>query len=404
MRNWKTNAAGEISVPVPQEVVDNIIAFREKRASFQILRAAMMITDVETRKQFTEDAESILNSPSGKRFDAVSDLMTTISGSPASRGQIFYALRFLTNEAGYKNNPFLLIAFASTTAFQTNGSSFTVIKRDEAAIANAVRAANEILYNDSTKQFAGKIDRSEAIRINLMASTLYDNINDPDEATFRCWVDRFLGMSETERKSLKEGDTVSIAPPDVNSMRGPFDSEKRLQNAEQKHSETVKTWKQDDQMGKDQNFRLPSDRRRSLLYQDETDVYPSKSKDVPANDPAHSVEKVPSDFKSIYSNGQAIQITTPVTLILESGKWLNFNQRMAIITEYLNKKQALEARIRLDNYHLVPPPPGIIEKYIKDFRRDGRITVNPFQKTKIIGVLSQLNGLLEESYAVWGKK
>ncbi len=402
VRGWKTNAAGEISVPIPQKVIENIIAFREARASFQVFAAALKITDAETRKYFAEDVEAILSSTADKRAGALRSLMVAIAGSSNSRGEIYYALRTLINEAGYKNNPFLLIAFAATTSYKSDSPSIGSGAVNQTAIANAVKAVNDNLYNSSAKLFVPKINRSEAAQINLMASVLYDNLNFRDEATNRRWIDRFFGMSEAERKSLKEGDSISIAPSGVDSMRGPFVSEIDLQNIKQKHAESVETWKQNDQIGKDQSFRVPSDGRRSTLYQDKVnDVYPTKTKIVPANDAAHSLEIAPDGFKSVYSNGKMNYVTAPVSLILEYGKWSNVNERMKVITEYLNKKQILEARIRLDNYHLIPPPPEVIEKYIKDLRRDGRITVNPFEKTKIVGVLSQLNGLLEESYAFY---
>ncbi len=74
---------------------------------------------------------------------------------------------------------------------------------------------------------------------------------------------------------------------------------------------------------------------------------------------------------------------------------------MNVVANYLKKKRELENQIAADNLHTVPPPPAVIEKYIKDFRRDGRITADPNQKVKIVGVLSELERLLEESNAFY---
>ena len=62
VRGWKTNAAGEIAVPIPQKVIENIIAFREARASFEAFKVGMMISNAETRKNVTDDLTAILNS------------------------------------------------------------------------------------------------------------------------------------------------------------------------------------------------------------------------------------------------------------------------------------------------------------------------------------------------------
>ncbi len=74
---------------------------------------------------------------------------------------------------------------------------------------------------------------------------------------------------------------------------------------------------------------------------------------------------------------------------------------MQVVANYLNKKRELENQIAADNLHTIPPPPQVLEKYIKEFRRDGRITADPLQKVKIVGVLSELERLLEESNAFY---
>lgn len=130
---WKTDPNGELSIAVPNRVIQDLITFREQRASFEIFKVGTFITDVAIRDEITKDLENILSTAGSKRIEALNNLMVTIEGSGASRYQIFQALRFLTNESGYKNNPFLLIAFARTTIYKSEtpsiGSSQAVLPK-----------------------------------------------------------------------------------------------------------------------------------------------------------------------------------------------------------------------------------------------------------------------------------
>ena len=400
VKSWAFNPDGTVKIDMPQTLIDTLISYRTQRASLEIYKVGMFITDTETRKNITDDLENILSSSGVNRTSAFNNLMMTIAGSATSRGEIYKALRFLTNESGYKDNPFLQIAFAGTTAYKSETPAWGSSAMDQTAIAKAVAEANQSLYNENTKSSLTKITRQEAAQINHWASVLYDNVNANDQATDSRWMERILSMPKTERQKLKEGDVYSIANPNEVSMRGLFPSERDSQNAAQEFDATVKNWDEIDQIGKDQSFDLKGDHRQSEYYQKETDVRATGSKIVPANDPAHNVKRIPDKFRSVYPNAEVDGVMAPIGLYLEYSKWRTVNERMKVITEYLRKRDILEARVRRDNYRIVPPPPQVIKQYIKDFQRDGRIATSPFQ-TQIIGILSELERLLKESNAFY---
>lgn len=107
VRGWKTDLKGGISIPIPQKVIDEIITFREQRALFEAFKVSTFITDPATRKAIKDGLESILLLSGEPRTNALNNLMVTVAGSQSSRVEIYKAFRFLTNESGYKNNPFL---------------------------------------------------------------------------------------------------------------------------------------------------------------------------------------------------------------------------------------------------------------------------------------------------------
>lgn len=153
IRSWKFNVDGTVKIDMPQTLIDDLTIFREQRASFEALRAGIFITDTETRQMFTNDIENILTLTGDKRIQALDDLMVMISGSKASHAEIYRSLRFITNESGYKDNPFLMLAVAATTSYQSDAPSFGSAAVNRSAIAAAVRVANVSLYGSSTKNF-----------------------------------------------------------------------------------------------------------------------------------------------------------------------------------------------------------------------------------------------------------
>lgn len=410
IKKWAFNPDGTVRVDMPQKLIDSLTSFREQRTSFEIFKVGTFITDAETRKEVTDALEKILSVSGDKRITALNNLMVTIASSQTSRGEILRAVKFLSNESGYKNNPFLLIAAAAATSYKSETASFSSAEVNQGSIAAAIKATNESLYNSSSKNAVATINRSEAASLNYWASNLYDNVNAGGEARNRRWIERFLNMSDTERNSLKPGDMISIANPTQNSIRPPFVSEKNAQKLDNDFSKTVDMWNQTDQIGKDQSFPLPGDQRQSEYYQNSEDTFEKEGWKVNkqrANQTRPKVEPTlkPNNYNPYsQANIPADGFGAVLYLFLEGQKFNQFDRRMRVVTDYLNKKRQMENQVMVDNYRSIPPPPQVIEKYIKEFRRDGKITLDVFQKVKIVGILSELERLLEESNAVYKSK
>ena len=180
VREWRTEPDGKLAIPTSIKIVNNVNSFRNQRASFEIFKVAMLVSDLAIKKLVANDLEKILLTSGQTRIDAINNLMITIASSSSSRHEIFQALRFLANESGYKNNPFLLIAIARTQVFVNYASPFDNPVYDQSLIANAVKSANDNLYSSNPK-----INNLEAATINQIASRLYDEAHANNKATNR---------------------------------------------------------------------------------------------------------------------------------------------------------------------------------------------------------------------------
>lgn len=424
VKGWKAETDGLVPITLEDQWVTNVMNFLTQRASFEVFKTGIFFTDAALKNEVLDDLENLISASGEKRVNALNNLMNAMAAFPNSRPQLYKALKFLTNESGYKNNPFLMIALAGTTAYKSDVTAMGSSGINQAEIANTVRMTNELLYNNSSKSPLSRISRAEAAQINFWAGILYDNVNANNEATNRRWIERYLSMSDAERNSYKEGDLVSIANSSQNAVRGDFPSERRLKDADQAFANQQQQWADIDSIGKDQSFDLKGDQRQTEYFQGRSNVTDPNNPTSPllqddtyiAGDKYERIKKprgtnngyTPKirnvgQSRNVYDNVMADGATAPLSLYLEHAKWWTANQRMKVITEYLNKKKLLEIRARRDNVNFVPPPPAVLEQYIKELQRDGRITVNPLYKTKIFGVLSELRALLELSYAFYKK-
>lgn len=424
VKRWKSERDGLIPITLEDAWVTAVRNYLERRVSFEVFKAALSITDAETRTNVSRDLENILSATDAKRIAALTNLMNAMIGAPGVRPEMHRTLKALTDGAGYKNNPFLMIAFAATTAYRSETPAIGSFSVSRGKIAEAIRATNEKLYYNSSKSARNKISPSEAAQINSWASILYDAISAGDDATNRRWIGRILSMSDDERRSLKEGDVFSIANPAQTAMRGPFQSEKNLQTLEAKQQKRLELYNQIDRIGKDQTFDLKGDHRQTEYFQGRADASDPKNPHPLLQDDSYSSGgkweetkkprgsntgytpklKYVEQRKSIFSNTPVDGVSAPLALYLEHAKWWTINQRMNVITAYLDKKRQLEARVQADYRHVVPPPPDVVKTYIRELHRDGRISVNPHQKRQVFGVLSELERLLEESNAFYRTK
>lgn len=443
VKSWKPNSAdGLVQIPLADSWVWGAIDFKRIRAEIEIFKVGNFISNVEIRKEFTTDLEAILSSSGDKRVISFINLINTIAGSLSSKNQMYEALRFLSNESGYRNNPFLLLAIAQTKSNLTNSPQFGT----NALVAESIKALNENLYGKNPK-----ITRSEAAVLNQFASNFYTKLNAQDLATETRWMERIYGMSNNERTYLQEGDIYSIMPPgpinsQVNPVRDLYKAEKDFNQNEKKFAQDTKIYDESNQIGKEQNFDLKGDHRQSeyfqrryvniqmtgifnidakiyeLLNKNPSDVIPMNETKIvkDRSKPKGQSKKVVNTgvgYKNIAEivgeegvadghsmNTRADALSSVVGIYLEYAKWRNTNERMKVITSYLRKKEEIERRIAKDYYRVVPPPADVLEKYIRDLRRDGKITAHKAQKTKIYGLLSDLEKLLRESRALGNKK
>lgn len=412
VRKWQTNANGEVPIPIPNDRVQSLIAFREQRALFEVFKVGTFIVDPAIRTEVTENLEKILTATGDKRIAALNNLMVTIEGSGVSRYEIHRAIRFLTNEAGYKNNPFLLIARARTTIYKSDTLSMGSNAFEQSMVTDAIKATNESLYNPSVKTPLTKITNLEAAQINFWASELYVKSNSEWQANQRRWIERFLKMSDEERNSYSEGDVVDLIPPGIRGMGVPSKNEEQLDNLLERRAQEVLKDKAID-IGKrivEPTDPRSTDRTELLtptkpVLDEKTSAYPSQVK----KDAYPPQQKHPKQFvgRMDYERGNKITIgRTNVSgggagLVLEYLKWQTFHQRMAELTKYLVEKDRIERQIRIERTRFVPPRPDIVKEYVKDFQRHGRITVNTLEQRIIVRRLRDLESLLEESYAFY---
>ena len=319
--------------------------------------------------------------------------------------QIHYALRFLTNESGYKKNPFLLLAFAKTTIYSSDEPSFSSPSFNQTQIGIAVRAANESLFE--SKSELTKISKMEAAIINNWASELYKGANAHTESLNRSWIERFLTMSPQERDSYDDGDLIPMIPPNQTAVRDFTKAEQDLGVLRKGLKETLESWQATDSIGAPQPVK--TDHRTSELFQHSDDTYEKQElgkKKIRGTDkgykPKLELKQKSSGFNQYTKMNVLVDgVSAPFALFIEAAKWRKFQQRMAVVTDYINKKEALERQIRNERVRLKPPPPEVTLLHIKEFQRYRRITTNSSEKQRIIVTIEQLYVLLEEGRAYY---
>jgi len=402
---WEVDSGGNLSIPTPNTLIDKLNDFRDQRASFEIFKVVMFITDTEIRQNITEDLEIILSASGDKRTSALNDLMITIADSGASRNQIFRALRFLTNESGYKDNPFLLIALARTIVYKSETPSIGSDTYNHSLIENALKATNEDFYDNSAKSALTKVNRQEAAQINYWARELYLDSNDAEKALNRKWMARFLNMSDEERASLKEGDVIEEIPPGVTVIEKPSDNEMKLDNLEQRRMEAQQREQEINRIG---SPHPPSDPRSSGYFQTQTDklvmndaaVRQKKRQNQQGYVPKYkSVNVSTSVFREANIKGDAIGAV--LHIIAEVLKYKAAGRRMTDIADYYNKRRWLQKQIENERRRAIPPKPERIKQAMSDVQRYGRATIDMSVKRMIPATLRELEAMLEESYVFY---
>ncbi len=399
---------GNISVPVSQSLIEELIAFRDQRASFEAFKVGQFITNTELGSQITTDLELLLSSSGDARLQALGRLMVAISSSPETRIGLFRALRYLTNESGYNDNPFLWILWARIGNFTDKLTMVSTGGINQNDVISAVTTANNWLYFDDSTPAERNLTRLEAAALNDWAGLIYTDKNIAGKANNRRWIARFFSMSQEERDYYYDDDLIPLIPPDQEAISAPTKTSKDLNDLNRERKEQEKEWNDNDNIGSE----IPTtDHRSGEYFQKPTDKLDTVEWDIDTKKRAkgkgykpriRGLKLAPNKFNP-YSraNNVADRWGSSVTIFLEAYKWRRFNDRMAFLTRFFSEKQRLENQIEDEKYRLKPPPPEVTLEYIKMFKRDGRIYTNKPDQKRIIYALDQLYILLEEGRAYY---
>ncbi len=404
VRSWKTNANGEVPISMPDNRIHSLIAFREQRALFEVFKVGMFIADATIRTNFVADLEKILTTSGEKRIAALNTLMMTIESSGASRYEIHQALRFLTNEAGYKNNPFLLIAFSRTTIYKSNTPSMGSNAFEQSMVTNAIKATNESLYNPSVKSALTKINKQEAAQINSWASELYSKSNAEEQYIQRKWIARWLSMSPEERDTYKEGEIVEILPPGVTVVETLSPAERELRVAKRKWQDRQKF---EDSLNQSGSPRAPNVNKSEEIFQRPTDKFEMEDSVVRQKQRHTKDGGKRSSFKTVTVSNSLFRqpnirvggLLAPIEILNIIFTHIGANRRTNELVDYLRKRSGLLKQIEKEKRRAVPPKPETIKQGMMDVQRYGRTTADTFVKRNIPSVLRELEMVLEESNA-----
>ena len=116
VRSWKVDTDGFVSIPIKKDRIEQIKVFREQRLLAQIYSAIAFITDAEARTNALADLRKIFSSSENDRIEGLSNLLLSTTGKLGSASQVSAAVSYLTDKAGYSDNP-LLILIKANAAF-----------------------------------------------------------------------------------------------------------------------------------------------------------------------------------------------------------------------------------------------------------------------------------------------
>jgi hypothetical protein len=407
IRNWKTDAQGNVDISMTIKLIDNLVNFRERRILTAISTAAGAISDVRLRQQFIDDLNKILKFDGKTRLDAVMNLMYQVSDSFVSRNGISEALGYLSAQ-GYENNPFIQIARANSMVGDVSKTA-VISNLLGAAVNNAGKK-----FTSARGKYISSLDGTDAAYINQEASYLYGRIGNDEEFQKRDWTARFYSMSPDERSTLRADDVITLVAPGPAAMSTPrpyTETQTQLQTLEVGHKVQKKIW-----VGADKNSRevenadpeasdsgLISARRRNIV---ETKVWNRKDGTKPPEQsrPVTYTGQQTTNFElNRRSMDSANASAAGPALVFELSKQVTFAARMYEITKYLNNRRELLKRIQRENSYVVPDRPEVYEKLIYQLGEHARKSVDPIEKRQAQVLISRLGVILEQSYALYGR-
>lgn len=407
---WTTNAEGELAIPVRRKVIEDILAFHQRYLETRIFEAVLGITDPTLRANVYKDLLTILNSPSGSdRIASLYDLLNDTRGNLQAATEISSAVSRLIKEAGQEDNPFLTLIQANAAM-----TEYTMRSGPGYDIA-AITLINEAVRETTSKYLFGKsssrvaMSRTEAAMLNRQLATMYSQMGKESESRERDWSARFYDISDEERRTLEEGDVIELTSP-VEAMGTPpplTQAHRELDRLDDRHEQRVIMQQQIDKIG---SQVVPTDHRTSQYFQRSDDPYEYNSFERKKNrGPKIGYQpkyKVVTKTMNPYAraNVQADGFGAALELPIKAAKYANTLRRLDEITDYLNRRKVLLARIRGESRYLVPLKPEKVEALIKQVQRYGRVVSNPTAKVQARITLAQLERMWEDSNAFWDKR
>lgn len=408
VRAWPTNPNGEVSISVTETAVKAILAFHERFLKSKINEALAFITDPQLRSEVMKDLLSILNSSDNERIGSMYDLINDTTGSLQSAAEISRAVTYLTDKAGYANNPFLALIKANSALTDYRMKSGPGYDSVALLLLNDATRTATANYMFGSGKNSSTVSRMEAAVINRQLATMYSQAGKEGEFLRREWAARLYDVSDEERAGFREGDLIELISPGT-SMRAPrptTNAEEQLRKLDRERRETVRIQEETDQIG---SQVVPTDQRTSEYYQSSEDGhyyedlerrkirgtkkgYQPKFKVVMRYDN-------PYQRANVWADGYGAALELPVKAV----KYAVTLRRLNELTVYLHKRDKLLSEINNQNRYMVPPKPEKVKSMIQQVQKYGRILSSPLDKTRIQGTLVQLEQLLEDSYAAWGR-
>lgn len=406
VRSWKVDADGFVSIPLKKDRIKQIKVFREQRLIAQIYAAIAFITDTEARTNALADLQKIFSLSESERIEGLSNLILSTNGKLGSASQISAAVTYLTDRAGYRDNPLLILVKANAAFTEAQikiGPGYDV--NALTLLAEAVRKAGNN-FNFGAEKSVFTLKRQELAFINRHASYLYAKLGDEPDARERDWVARFYGVGDVEGETLNEGDMIEFVSPTtaVGTPQPLTSAQEKLDELKIQREKVVELQNKTDKIGSE---IVPTDHRTSELFQSPTDGFTTEAsveKKIRSGQKGYkgqfkivTYKEYPYQKANVLADGYGAVLELP----LKVAKYGNTMRRLYEITAYLNKRDKLLRQIRNENRYVVPPKPQDVMTLIKQVERYGRIINNPFEKNRASITLQDLNLLWEESNAFW---
>lgn len=404
---WPTNINGELSIPVKERVIKDVLTFHERYVKLKIGEAVVFISDPQSRSEVLKDLLNILNSSGNDRLASMYDVINDTKTSQRSAAEISRAVSYLTNRAGYENNPFLNLIKANSALTEYQNKSGPGFDLNALALVNEATRKTTFNYIKGGVNPAATLSRTEAATINRQLALMYSELGKDTEFLEREWSARFYDLSDENRSMFEEGDLIELSSAKAAKglPRRATAAVRQLWDVTNAREEKVRQEEVTDKIG---SQVVPTDHRNDQYFQRSTDGY---SRTVVQNNNIRGTNfqprfKVVQRNVSVFSapNMSANALGAGLDLPLRTIKYGVTLRRLDEVTEYLNTTEKLIREIRGQNQTLVPMRPEKVKELIKQVQRYGRVTTGSNEKLRVQMTLAQLERLWEVSNAAWGRQ